>query len=373
MKYFTNHLGAKLFVSYIVVILTGVVILFFAARLSIPAIYNRHMMGIAGPGGGMGAGQRNGMMSDQLITFRDVFNEALAYAGAAAVVSALAVSIYLSRRIVAPLIQMTSASQRISKGHYDERVRVEGRDELGLLGESFNLMTSELEQTETRRKQLIGDISHELRTPLTAIKGSMEGLVDGVLDPTPDLFLQIQNETDRLSRLVDDLQELSRVESGAINLQIHPVSMNEILSTVVKRLGSAAYRNRIRIDKSAENLPPVLADEDRIVQVLTNLLVNAINYSSDQSEITVSGHVRDKFVVMAVQDQGIGMAPEHLAHVFDRFYRVDKSRARSNGGGSGIGLTISKSLVEAQGGRIWAESEGVGKGSIFYFTLPLAT
>jgi histidine kinase len=265
-----------------------------------------------------------------------------------------------------------NASQRISAGHYDERVQVKGNDELGQLGKRFNQMAVELEQTETRRRQLIGDVSHELRTPLTSIKGSLEGLVDGVLSPTPDLFLQIQKETDRLNRLVDDLQELSRIESGAYPLQIHPADLEKLALITITRLSPEAARMAITIKYRLDNLPAVLADEDRIVQVLTNLVANAINYTPERGEINILGTVSGHFVQVSVIDNGMGISADHIHRVFDRFYRVDRSRTRANGGGSGIGLTVTKSLVEAHGGRIWAESPGVGKGSKFTFTLPTA-
>lgn len=372
MTYIRNHIGVKLFLSYLAVILFGIVILFAVSRLSIPAAYKRHMLGIPGMGGGMGPGQGAGMMADQLLNFRSIFYEALAYAGVAAVLTAMAVSGYFSRKIVAPLTQMMTASQRISEGHYDEKVQISGSDELGQLGVRFNYMAGELEQMETRRRQLIGDVSHELRTPLTTIKGSMEGLVDGVLPPSPELFLQIQKEADRLSRLVDDLQELSKIEAGAYQLQIRPVALESLASITVKRLSAEIARKKITVDEGLNNVPLVLADEDRIIQVLTNLLANAINYTPENGHIIITSAAVGDFVKTSVIDNGAGIELAHLSHVFDRFYRVDRSRSRTNGGGSGIGLTVSKSLVEAHGGKIWVESDGEGKGSSFSFTLPIS-
>jgi histidine kinase len=371
MKYIRNHLAAKLLLSYLAVILISGVVIFTVSRLSIPAAYNRHMLGMTGISGGQGSGTGTGMMADQFRNFRVIFYEALTYAGVVSVIFTVAVSIYFSRRIIAPLTQMMNASQRISEGHYDERVQVKGTDELGQLGERFNQMADQLEQTETRRRQLIGDVSHELRTPLTSIKGSMEGLVDGVLSPTPDLFIQIQKEADRLNRLVDDLQELSRIESRAYQLQIHPAELGKLVSITTKRLSAEAARKGIALNSRMDNLPTVLADEDRIVQVLTNLVANALRYTPENGRIEILGSVEGNHVQVSVIDNGMGISSEHLPHVFDRFYRVDRSRSRANGG-SGIGLTVSKSLVEAHGGRIWVESSGEGRGSNFSFTLPVA-
>jgi signal transduction histidine kinase len=233
-------------------------------------------------------------------------------------------------------------------------------------------MAEKLEQVEAMRRRLIGDVAHELRTPLTAIKGSMEGLVDGVLPASRQTFEQVGTEADRLSRLVDDLQELSRVESGTIALDLEPVSLPDLVETARKRIG-AAYAVKgvsLAMDLPA-SLPEVRADADRLLQILTNLLNNALHYTPAGGSVTLSAEKRGREVFVHVVDTGIGIPAEHLPYIFDRFYRVDKSRSRHAGGGSGIGLTISKHLIEAQGGRIWAESAGDGLGSTFIFSIPL--
>jgi histidine kinase len=281
-------------------------------------------------------------------------------------------SLMLSRRIVAPLQDMTIASRRIAEGKYDERVAVKSADELGQLGDSFNQMAEKLGQVESMRRQLIGDVSHELRTPLTAIKGSMEGLMDGVLPADADTFQQIHTEADRLSRLVDDLQELSRVESHAYPLDFRAVDVSGLVATTVKRLTPNARAKRITLTSNlSPDLPPLHADEDRLGQVLTNLTANGIQYTPEGGAVTISAEHKNGDVRITVADTGIGIPQEHLSHLFTRFYRVDKSRSRAAGGGSGIGLTIARLLVEAHGGKIWAESEGEGKGSRFVFTLPI--
>jgi signal transduction histidine kinase len=248
---------------------------------------------------------------------------------------------------------------------------VQGEDELGQLATRFNRMAEKLSQVESMRRRLIGDVSHELRTPLTAIKGSMEGLIDGVLPATPETFQQIHAEADRLNRLVDDLQELSRVEAHAYELDIRPVDVRTLVQTVTKRLASQFEAKRIALDTElAPDMPRVLADEDRIVQVLTNLTGNALQHTPKNGKVTITAKSINGEVQVSVHDTGIGISPEHLPHIFDRFYRADKSRSRRAGGGSGIGLTIARALVEAHGGRIWAESAGEGQGSTFTFTLP---
>jgi len=392
MKSIPNHLGAKLFLSYFAVILVGVLVLALTVPAVLPQAFNRHLgnMGTtAGMGmmlGGVGQGQSfgfgggqgtgnvpgQGMMAELFTGFRDGVFEALAWAAITAVVVAVLISLLFSRRILLPLREMMRASQRIADGHYDERVVVSSADELGQLAERFNQMADKLHQVESMRRQLIGDVSHELRTPLTAIKGSIEGLMDGVLAANDETYQQIHQEADRLNRLVDDLQELSRVEAGAYELDLQPTRLAPMLETLVKRFRGQFESKRVRLglDLPAD-LPPFLADEHRILQVLTNLTGNALQYTPEGGMVTISAMQSNGNVQIIVRDTGAGIAPEHLSHLFDRFYRVDKSRSRAAGGGSGIGLTIAKHLVEAHGGKIWVESEGAGKGSAFSFTLPV--
>lgn len=384
MKAIRSHLGLKLFLAFLAVILTGMAVIFLITRFTTPRAFARHMafmetqMSQTGMGMGMGQGQGFGPSGSGTApgfyqSFQDSFNESLLIAIAAASAVAVGASILFSRSIVAPLRAMTEASQRIADGHYEERVQATGSDELGQLAMRFNQMAAKLEQVEAMRRQLIGDVSHELRTPLTAIKGSMEGLVDGILPATEETFRQIHQEAERLNRLVDDLQELSRVEAGAYPLDLRPLQVSRLAETVTKRLRQQFESKRVNLQFNLPvDLPQVLADEDRALQVLTNLVGNALQYTPPGGEVSITAERINGMMQISVRDTGVGIAPEHLAHIFDRFYRVDKSRSRASGGGSGIGLTIAKHLVEAHGGHLWAESQGTGKGSLFAFTLPLA-
>ncbi len=371
-----RRLWAKLFVAFLAVVLLGMSVLAVAIQFTAPTAFNRHMgQGIGqgqDQGMGMGMGQGQGMMQTFYEDFRSGVNEAFGVAALAAVIVAAGLSLALSRRIIAPLREMTSASRRIAEGKYDERVAVKSLDELGQLGESFNQMAVQLEQVEAMRRQLIGDVSHELRTPLTAIKGSMEGLIDGVLPADAETYQQIHAEADRLSRLVDDLQELSRVEAHAYPLDFSEVDLSALVTTTIKRLTPNARAKRVTLTSSLpRELPRLLADEDRLGQVLTNLVANGIQYTPEGGAVTISAERNNDALQIAVTDTGVGIPSEHLANIFTRFYRVDKSRSRASGGGSGIGLTIARLLVEAHGGKIWAESEGEEKGSRFVFTLPI--
>lgn len=371
-NYFRRYLGAKLFLSYLAIVVVGVFVLILASQFILPSAFDRHMAGMGMMGGMMG-GQGGGPgigMSQLYGDFRASFNEALGYAALAAIIAAVALSLYLSRSITAPVQAMSLAARRIADGHYEERVQVNGEDELAQLAMRFNEMTAKLDQVELMRRQLIGDVSHELRTPLTAIKGFMEGLIDGILPSTEETYEQIHAEADRLNRLVDDLQELSRVEARAYELNLQPVDIAALVRTVTKRLAhQVELKNISLVLDLPENLPPALADPDRAIQILTNLTGNAVQYTPEGGRIRISAKNAPDEIVISVQDTGIGIPSEHVSHVFDRFYRVDKSRSRRSGGGSGIGLTIARALVEGHGGRIWVESAGEGQGSTFKFTL----
>jgi signal transduction histidine kinase len=376
IDFFRRHLGAKLFLSYLAVILVGAIVLGFATRFTVPEAFNSHMGLGMGLGNGQGMMQGNGAgkaaVLDLFNSFQASFNEALLLALLAAGVVAILVSLLLSRGVVAPVRVLTTASQRIADGHYGERVQSTGSDELGQLAHSFNQMAEKLEEVESMRRQLIGDVSHELRTPLTAIKGSMEGLMDGVLPAAPETYQQIHQEADRLARLVDDLQELSRVEAGAYPLDIRPVAVSMLIQTTVKRFAAQVQAKGIELRPDLlADLPPVLADQDRITQVLTNLVGNALQYTPQGGRVAILCKQHGNEIQISIADSGIGIPTAHLPNLFTRFYRVDKSRSRQAGGGSGIGLTIARHLVEAHGGRIWAESAGDGQGSTFTFALPV--
>ncbi len=375
MNYFRSHLTAKLLASYLLVVLIGMAAIWVTTRFTTPAAFQRHLRfmeeRMAGQGMGPGHGGQSGMMADFYQNFQASFNESLVIAFVAASLVGLITSYWLSRSIIAPVQSMKNASQRIAQGHYDERVSSRGTDELSQLAASFNQMAEQLEQVETMRRRLIGDVAHELRTPLTAIKGSTEGLMDGVLPANDETYQQIHNEAERLNKLVNDLQELSRVESKAISLDIHPLDVSSLMQTTRKRMQFQFDEKRVALNLSLPHAPIlVLADEDRVLQILTNLLGNALQYTPENGTVTVTIEREKLFAKFTIRDTGIGIPAEFLTHIFDRFYRVDKSRSRAHGG-SGIGLTIAKHLVEAHGGKIWAESEGENKGSVFIFTLPV--
>ena len=372
-----RHLGWKLFLSYLAVILVGIVVLASATEFAVPSAFDRHIAAMSSMMMGMMGNDSTALEADLFVNFRKAVTEALTLAALAAFGAAVVVSLFVSRRVVLPVQEMMRASQRIAGGHYGERVEVPGGvgrnelDELAQLALSFNQMAATLEMTETRRRELIGNVAHELRTPLASIKGYMEGLMDGVVPAEAGTFQKIYREADRLQRLLNDLQELSRVEAGALELNLRPASVPQLVQAVTERLGRQFEEKGVALETDVpSDLAAVRADEDRIGQVLLNLVGNALQYTPAGGRVRLRARDEGGKVHLMVEDTGIGIAAEHLPNIFTRFYRVDKSRSRA-GGGSGIGLTIAKHLVEAHGGRIQAASAGIGQGSTFSLTLPV--
>ncbi len=374
-----SKLALKLFFTYLFVLGIAAIMLLLTMQAVLPRAFERHMGGMMGDSSAMNmmmgrGGPRLGQnISPTLFEqFRSGVNEALWWAGGLAVVAAVLSSWAVSRHIVEPIHQMTRASERIAAGHFEERVPVAGDDEIAALARSFNRMAEELAQVEARRRRLIGDVAHELRTPLTAIRGYMEALMDGVLPAEEDTFKLVHQEAGRLNRLVDDLQELSRIEAGAIPLHLQAVSVADALETVRKRLQPQFTEKKLQLDIQPAADLRVLADPDRLTQILTNLLTNALRYTPAGGRVWVTCRRVGHEVEICVADTGIGISKEALPHIFERFYRADPARSRQHGEGSGIGLTVVRHLVEAQNGRVWVESEGEGKGSRFYLRLPAA-
>lgn len=363
-----ERLGLKLFLSYLVIIIVGSIVLIGTAEFLAPTALNRHIARMQAV-----LGDDPGLAADLLENFNAAISEILTVAIIAGLLAAIAVSIFTARRIIGPIQVMMKASHNIAAGDYHERIKAPSDDELGALARSFNQMAEELEKTEQRRLELIGDVAHELRTPLSSIRSTMEGLVDDVLPADPATYMGVQREVSRLQRLVHDLEELSRAESGQLPLEPRAVTPDEFIQPALERLENQYQDKGVSLSVNvASDLPHVWVDPSRITQVLLNLLGNALQYTPSGGQVTVRVWSEGQEILTEVQDTGVGIPSEHLPHIFERFYRVDKSRSRA-GGGSGIGLTIARHIVEASGGRIWATSPGPGQGSTFAFTLLLAS
>jgi len=371
-----SNLNVKLFLSFFIVIVVGTIMLVAAVEVVMPRAFQEHLA-VMGPFMVDEPEFQTGHEIDFFESFRSAVYKALVFAIPFALFSALIIGFSFSRQFVAPIKKMVAVSKKISDGNYKERipipknVNIDEIDELKQLAVSFNQMTLKLEKTEDLRRQLIGDVSHELRTPLSLIKASMEGLIDGLVPATNKTFYQVQLETDRLTRLVDDLQALSVIESGAYELLKQRSDIHEVITSVLKNLTPQFIRKGIQLeDNFPKEKTQISIDVDRIRQVLTNVLGNALKFTPKGGLVELTGEIRKDHIQISIKDSGIGITKEHLPYVFARFYRVDKSRSRKSGG-SGIGLTIAKQLVEAHGGKIWAESLGEHGGTSISFTLPM--
>ncbi len=370
----------KFFLSYLAVIALALLTLAVATALVAPADFSGRVREISMmPEGRMRMGAAGGLMlnlnalEDILnANFRQAVTRALLLSGGVAVIAAAGASLFLSQRIVQSIQALGAASRHIANGHYEERLPILGDDELGELTRSFNAMAEALARTEAMRQQLLADVSHELKTPLASIQGFMEAMQDGVIPPTPEMFQRVHREADRLQRLVHDLQELSRAEASQLMLDIRPHDASELATSAAEWLRPQFEDRDLALTVILPEAPlRVKADFDRARQVLLNLLGNALQYTPAGGQVTLRLSREGPMAHFAVSDTGVGLAAEDLERIFQRFYRVDKSRARASGG-SGIGLTIARHIAEAHGGRLWAESAGPGKGSTFHFTLPLA-
>ncbi len=370
---FKTSLGGKFLLSYLLIVLVGVATLLAVTFALAPTLFQARLVPIlqTHPEAMTTAEASQRILGDFLATLLI----ALAVAAIAATLTSLAVSLFVARRVTVPLREMTQSSERISAGHYAERVEVapvHRADELGQLAASINALAVALEQTERRRLEVIGNVAHELRTPIATLEGYLEGLLDGVIEPTPPTWAMLHTEAGRLRRLVDDLQELSRAEARQIPLSPQPVAPPQFVQAALEPLeGQFAEKGLELVIHVQKDLPQVMADPTRAVQILTNLLVNALRYTPAPGRVEVIVSREEDMVAFRVSDNGVGLTSEQLAHIFERFYRVDKSRSRAFGG-SGIGLTIARSLAHAMGGEIRAESAGLGQGSSFTLTLPLA-
>ncbi len=279
----------------------------------------------------------------------------------------LLLGLILSRNLTAPLRRLAAAARAVADGDLGQQVQVEGSAEIAEVGQAFNEMTRALAASEQQRQNMVADIAHELRSPLSVIQGNLQAILDDVYPLDKAEISRIYDETRLLGRLVDDLRELALADAGQLRLDIRPFALEEVVSATVGSLSLAAEAQQVRLTAELpKDLPPVRADADRVAQVLRNLLLNALRHTPPGGKVTVAAQTQDDMVEISVADTGEGIAAEDLPHVFERFWRADRARS---GGGSGLGLSVAQSLVEAQGGRIWAESVQ-GVGSVFRFTLP---
>ena len=360
-------LGARLLAAQGLVILAGSATLLTLALTLAPGLFRDHLRQAAGPVPPELAGHINEAFARAVLL-------ALLVAMAAAALTAFAVSLLVARRLVRPVAAMAAAATRIAAGRNDVRVSASGLGaEFEALGRSFDEMAAALAATERVRADLLRDVAHELRTPLATIRAYVEGLADGVVTPDALTAATLEAELDRMQRLVGDLDTVSRAEERQLDLHLRPVVPADLVTAAVEAARPSFTSKGVGLAARVEpGTPPVLADADRLHEVLANLLDNALRHTPAGGQVTVAAQSREGEVELVVRDNGEGIPSDQLPRVFERFYRVDAGRSRTRGG-SGIGLTIARALVEAHGGRIRAESAGPGTGAAFAVTLPAVT
>jgi len=291
--------------------------------------------------------------------------------GSLAIIISLILILFLSRRVTSPIEVLSKAARRLGRGDLSQRVQLRGEGEVAALAKAFNSMATDLEYAEQLRRNLVADVAHELRTPLSNIQGYLEAIRDEVIKPDASIIGSLNEEAVLLSRLVDELQELSLAEAGELKLVYQTEDINKLVKQAVDSWQPQLAAKKISLSLDLpDNLPLVGMDWQRVNQVMHNLLENAVAHTGRGGTITVAAVKQGDWVEVSVSDTGEGIPAEDLPNIFERFYRVDRSRARATGG-SGLGLTIAKRLVEAHGGTITAQSK-LGKGSHFSFTLPIA-
>jgi two-component system OmpR family sensor kinase/two-component system sensor histidine kinase BaeS len=302
-------------------------------------------------------------------SFIDNSRQSLVIAALLAGGVATVLGVAFSRSLAQPLNRLAVAARAIAANDLTQRVKPGGTAEVVAVGHAFNDMAASLQQAEELRRNMVADVAHELRTPLSVLQGNLSGLLDGVFPLEMAEVARLYDETRLLNRLVDDLRELAQAEAGQLRLDLRPLNVSDVIGSTVDAFSAAAAEQQVELSgDAASDLPLVQADAERVAQVLRNLLSNALRHTPPGGLISVAASSQPGGVEVSVSDTGEGIAAEDLPHVFDRFWRSDKSRARETGG-SGLGLAIARRLIEAQGGRIGVESK-IGQGSRFWFRLP---
>jgi signal transduction histidine kinase len=334
--------------------------------------------GMMGPGGGMGQGgppATAGTGLGQEVVIERV-NRAVIVGGLVALIAALLIGFLVFRGITRPVEQLTHAAQSLAKGNLSARVTVGdqltrlGSDELSELGTAFNSMAEHLQQSERLRRDMTADLAHELRTPLAVMRGNLEAMIDHVYAMDAEHLTPVLDQVNLLSRLIEDLRTLALAEAGQLQLVKRPTDLNALIASTLTSFEAPAAAQHITLRSGvASNLPSIPIDPDRIQQTIAILISNALHHTPANGLITISTQRDSGGLLLKVIDTGSGIPPEDLPHVFERFYRADKSRSRESGG-SGLGLAIARGIVEAHGGSI-AVTSSMGKGTTMTIALPI--
>ena len=314
----------------------------------------------------------NGHATGPAQAFLTLITQSLIQAGIVAGLLGLILGAIIARHLSQPLSHLARAARRLSQGDLSQRVPVSGSDEVAEVMTAFNEMAEALQRSEILRRNMIADIAHELRTPLSVIQGNLQAMLDGVYPLTTEEIAHVYDETLLLNRLVSDLRSLTQAEAGQLHLNLVSVQPDELVRGVAEMFREAAREKEIALETTiAPDLPTIQADRDRLRQVFANLLSNALRHTPAGGRISIGAELAGDRVRFSVSDTGPGLTAAERAQVFERFWRADVSRSRDRGG-SGLGLTIARYLIEAHGGEIGVESEP-GQGAHFWFTIPTET
>lgn len=273
-------------------------------------------------------------------------------------------SVFFSKKLTKPVKKLTSAAQAVSEGNFKERVTVSGSDEIGTLANAFNTMANSLEKQETLRKKIISNVAHELRTPITVMQGELEGMADGLIPVNAEQIRSVQDETGRLKRIIEGIEELSRAEASSLTLARRTIALKPFLAAITERFGRIFHDKGVELDLVCDEEVTVDADPEKLSQVVINLLSNALKATEKEGKARIQAYQSKDDTIITVSDNGCGIKEKNIQFIFERFYRGTTE------GGLGLGLTIAKELVEAHGGRIEAKSD-FGLGSTFTISLPL--
>jgi len=360
-------LAARLFLSQVLVVVAGAVTLWVLVAAVGPPIFHAHLR--------RAAGQVDPATSRHVEeAFQSATTLSITVAVLAALIVAILVSAYATARIVRPVDSLAEAAEQVASGRYAVRVAVPGLgDEFSRLAGAFNAMAGRLEAVEGTRRRLLADLAHEMRTPVATLNAYLEGLEDGVATLDAGTVDVLRAQTSRLTRLAEDVAAVSHAEEHQLELHPEPADPDELVGAAVAAAADRfAAKGVSLIAHPADDVGRVVVDRVRIGQVLGNLLDNALRHTPTGGAVTVAARPAQRdMIALSVMDTGEGIPAEHLPHVFERFYRVDTSRDRTHGG-SGIGLTIAKALVDAHGGQITVTSSGQGAGATFTVILPEA-
>ncbi|MBP1154665.1 MULTISPECIES: HAMP domain-containing sensor histidine kinase [unclassified Paenibacillus] len=307
------------------------------------------------------------MTSDWGLHLEMAIVESILWTLLGALLLAMVVSTYVARRISAPLIEMKYAAEAMTRGRFTARIAGQSRDELGQLSQAINHLAERLQQQENLRVSMTDNIAHELRTPLTTLKSHMIALKDGIWEPTPERLESCYEEIDRLAGLVNDLQELNELGTPEFGMAFTDVWIDEVLNESIQVMQAAYHEKKVHLAADLAAGVRMKADAHRMKQVFVNLLSNALKFTPSSGRVKVELRENANYIEILVADNGIGISPDDLPYIFERFYRADKSRGRETGG-SGIGLAIVRTIVEAHSGEVWAESGD--KGSRFQLCFP---